>query len=36
MNIPYIGNGINIKKWIPIPKINLEKKIRISLLERTE
>ena len=32
MNIPFIGNGINIKKWIPIPKINLEKKIRISLI----
>ena len=32
MNIPFIENGINIKKWIPIPKINLDKKIRISLM----
>ena len=32
MNIPFIENGIKIKKWIPIPKINLDKKIRISLI----
>ena len=32
MNIPFIENGINIKKWFPIPKINIEKKIRISII----
>ena len=32
MNIPFIENGINIKKWIQFPKLNNEKKIRIILV----
>ena len=32
MDIPFIENGINIKKWIQIPKINNDKKIRIGLM----
>ena len=32
MNIPFIENGINIKKWIPFPKINTDKKIRIIII----
>lgn len=32
MNIPFIENGINIKKWIQFPIINIDKKIRISLI----
>ena len=32
MNIPFIENGIKIKKWIKIPKINIDKKIRILLI----
>ena len=32
MNIPFIENGIKNKKWIKIPEINIDKKIRISLI----
>ena len=32
MNIPFIENGINIKKWIQLPKLNIDKKIRISIV----
>ena len=32
MNIPLIENGINIKKWIQIPKLNIDKKIRIIII----
>ena len=32
MNIPFIENGINIKKWIRFPKLNNERKIRILIV----
>ena len=32
MEIPFIENSVKIKKWIQIPEINIDKKIRISII----